>query len=107
VLKLIEAIFLGVVQGLTEFLPVSSSGHLLLSQYFLGLDQKRFGLSLHRTGMMVMIQGLRGRTPSHGTLQTRLLLPASKRGRRMTSSLSGPFSYAQPREDGILKAISP
>lgn len=44
-LEFIEAIFLGIVQGLTEFLPVSSSGHLLLGQYFLGLDQERFGLS--------------------------------------------------------------
>ena len=44
-LELFEAIILGVVQGLTEFLPVSSSGHLLLGQYFLGLDQDRFGLS--------------------------------------------------------------
>ncbi|MDQ3834786.1 MAG: undecaprenyl-diphosphatase UppP [Actinomycetota bacterium] len=43
-LELLEAIFLGVVQGLTEFLPISSSGHLLLAQYFLGLDQERFGL---------------------------------------------------------------
>jgi len=42
---LLEAIFLGVVQGLTEFLPVSSSGHLLLGQYFLGMDQDRFGLT--------------------------------------------------------------
>jgi undecaprenyl-diphosphatase len=44
-LELFQAILLGVVQGLTEFLPVSSSGHLLLGQYFLGLDQARFGLS--------------------------------------------------------------
>jgi undecaprenyl-diphosphatase len=45
VLELVEAILLGVVQGLTEFLPVSSSGHLLLGQYFLGMDQDRFGLT--------------------------------------------------------------
>ena len=44
-LELIEAVILGAVQGLTEFLPVSSSGHLLLGQYFLGLNQDRFGLS--------------------------------------------------------------
>lgn len=44
-LELLYAVLLGIVQGLTEFLPVSSSGHLLLGQYFLGVDQDRFGLS--------------------------------------------------------------
>ena len=37
--SIFEAIFLGMVQGLTEFLPVSSSGHLVISQYFLGVKE--------------------------------------------------------------------
>lgn len=32
-----EALLLGLVQGITEFVPVSSSGHLVLSQYLLGI----------------------------------------------------------------------
>jgi undecaprenyl-diphosphatase len=34
----IEALFLGLVQGLTEFLPVSSSGHLVVFSTLLGLE---------------------------------------------------------------------
>jgi undecaprenyl-diphosphatase len=32
-------------EGSRTFLPVSSSGHLLLSQYFIEMDQERIGLS--------------------------------------------------------------
>ncbi len=38
----IKAILLGVGQRLTGFLSVSSPGHLLLGQYFLGLARKEF-----------------------------------------------------------------
>ncbi len=49
-MNLVEAIVLGLVQGLTEFLPVSSSGHLELGKYLFGLNPEAnfyFSIAVH------------------------------------------------------------
>lgn len=48
-MNLIQAIILGIVQGLTEFLPISSSGHLVLMQKIFGITEPTlvFDTSVH------------------------------------------------------------
>ena len=48
-MTVIDAIIQGIVQGLTEFLPVSSSGHLNITQHILGVteDNLFFSVMLH------------------------------------------------------------
>ena len=54
---IIESIILGIVQGLTEFLPVSSSGHLVLMQNVFGVSQPQlfFDVMLHFGTLLAVV----------------------------------------------------
>ena len=55
-MDIIQAIIIGLVQGLTEFLPVSSSAHLVFIQHLLGLTDSSiaFDVLLH-VGTLVAV----------------------------------------------------
>ena len=59
---LVSCIILGVLQGLTEFLPVSSSGHLVMLQGLLGFKENpvAFDLLLHLATLLAVLIYFRG-----------------------------------------------
>ena len=57
-MDILESIILGAVQGLTEFLPVSSSGHLQLAKELLGVnidENLTFDVALHAATVLSTI----------------------------------------------------
>lgn len=58
-MNIFQAIFLGIIQGLTEFLPVSSSGHLVLAQHFLNLHEASvlfaFDVAVHLGTLLAVV----------------------------------------------------
>lgn len=56
-MSIIEAIILGLVQGLTEFIPVSSSGHLVLMHHLLGVSENglAFDVALHIGTLVALV----------------------------------------------------
>lgn len=56
-MEIIEAIVLGIVQGLTEFIPVSSSGHLVLFSKILGFKSQgiSFEIFLHFATLLAVV----------------------------------------------------
>jgi len=62
-MSLLQAMILGLVQGLTEFLPVSSSGHLVLAEKILGLGTSnlRFEVAMHLATLLAVCFAFRKR----------------------------------------------
>ena len=55
----LQAALLGIIQGLTEFLPLSSSGHLAITQHFFGLSAVEgivsFDVALHFASVLAIV----------------------------------------------------
>lgn len=60
-MSLTQALILGIIQGLTEFLPISSSGHLVIFQNLFGLKEPDlfFDVALHLGTLMAILIVLR------------------------------------------------
>jgi len=75
-MTVLQGMMLGLLQGLTEFLPVSSSGHLALAEYFFGIRSPgvTFEVFLHLGTAMAVVLYFRRRIASILVALTRFVL---------------------------------
>lgn len=104
-----QAVILGLVEGITEYLPVSSTGHLIIASALLGLDTPEIKssvdafnivvqggailavLGLYRTRVLMMIRGMLGKDAAGLRLMLLLLtafMPAAVLGVLLDSYIS-------------------
>src|SRR3546814_13529495 len=50
----IAALLLGIIEGITEFLPISSTGHLLIAQHWLGHRSDLFNISIQAGAILAI-----------------------------------------------------
>jgi len=63
-MEILDALILGVVEGLTEFLPISSTGHLILASDLLGANDERgkvFDIAIQTGAILAVIWEYRAR----------------------------------------------
>ena len=53
--NLLQVILLGIIEGITEFLPISSTGHLLIAQHWLGTRSELFTVSIQAGAILAVI----------------------------------------------------
>jgi undecaprenyl-diphosphatase len=53
--NLIEAVLLGIVEGITEFLPISSTGHLLIVEHWLGRRSDLFNIAIQAGAILAVV----------------------------------------------------
>ncbi len=122
-MTLFEAIVLGIVEGITEYLPVSSTGHLILASSLMGLTERvdkdsldAFNiviqggailavLGLYRERVGQMLHGVLGRNPAGLRLALNLLvafLPAAVLGLLLASTIRRHLFFPVP----VLSALA-
>src|SRR5688572_32964496 len=52
---LLQVILLGIIEGITEFLPISSTGHLLIAQHWLGRRSDLFTIAIQAGAILAVV----------------------------------------------------
>jgi len=53
--EILNTVYLGIIEGITEFLPISSTGHLLIAEQFLGERSELFNVAIQAGAILAIV----------------------------------------------------
>ena len=107
---LINALLLGIIEGITEFLPISSTGHLLIAQYWLGPKSDLFNIAIQAGAILAITLVFKARllAMAGGWRQweqrdflLKILAAFAVRNRRPASALAGLGAAGNRQPSGL------
>ena len=90
---LINVILLGIIEGITEFLPISSTGHLLIAQHWLGARSDTFNIVIQAGAILAVTLIYRERL---WQLATGWRVPAATTSQRSTAASPSTTCVSRP-----------
>jgi len=77
-MTILESVILGLVEGLTEFLPISSTGHMMIASHLMGLEPtpflKTFEIAIQLGAISAVAGEYAGRVLKNGKLMKNILI---------------------------------
>ena len=78
-MNIFDSFILGIIEGFTEFLPISSTGHLIVASHFLGIEQtnvtKAYEVIIQFSAILAVMFNYKDKfTPKHINLWTKVFL---------------------------------
>jgi len=78
-MTLLDSVILGIIEGFSEFLPISSTGHLIVASHFLGIEQtnitKAYEVIIQFAAILAVVLNYKEKfTPKHIALWIKVLL---------------------------------
>ncbi|GAA4857451.1 undecaprenyl-diphosphate phosphatase [Luteimonas vadosa] len=105
--EILAAVLLGIIEGITEFLPISSTGHLLIAEHWLGHRSDLFNIAIQAGAILAVVLIYRQRlwALAAGFLGRRVQMPGADGGHTDDPAMARDYGFKLAAAFGVTAVL--